>query len=487
MLCRVLSVALAIAIARALQPGEVGLLGLASILVGVLSMVVSCAETAGVVGREEGGDAGYAAAAVVLRLGITAGLVALTLVALPALGHVLAGRDGTEGQLSTLVQLLLWQLVLEAGGGFPRVMLLRHLRFTWVAAAGAIQVVGHVGVALALLWGGYRALGVVMASLAGSALGGSVLWLGLGRDWRAIRSARIGRRVWRDTLVGTTKVVAARSTGYLNCRVDNLLVASVLGPTAMSFYGMAWTMSRQTIGLLDEVLDSVLTPSLAQILEDRERVGRALREAVRHYYLLLVPVSAGMFVAAPELVALVLGVKWLPLVPCLRVMCVTILACPLMTGYSSLLTASGRAQLFGMAATAQFVALVIIVPFLSRRWGIVGAAWGDFASVMVLAVALRMASERAVPGMRWNLLHAGGAPSIAGVVAVALGWLVGAQIGDLTLRLLCEVSGVGLGYLSVLWCFGGRDSLKGFAAALREAARRGEPVAPTGGSSTYSA
>jgi PST family polysaccharide transporter len=311
-----------------------------------------------------------------------------------------------------------------------------------------------------------------------------VLWLGLGRDWRTIGGASIDARVWRETLIGTAKVVAARSTGYLNCRADNLLVASVLGPTAMSFYGMAWTASRQAIGLLDAALDSVLTPALAQIREDRNRVGGALREAVRHYYLLLVPVSAGLFVAAPELVTLVLGSKWLPMVPCLRVMSVTILASPLMTGCSSLLTASGRAHLFGMAATAQLLTLVIVVPFLSMRWGIVGAAWGDFAAVMVLAIALRMASARAMPGMRWDVWRAGGAPGLGGAVAGAIGWSLGAQVSDVALRLVCEVVVIGLSYVAVLWCFGGRDKLNGLVAAFREAVRRAEPIRAATSSTT---
>ena len=468
---RVLSLGLAVVIARVLEPGEVGLLGLASIVVTVLSVVGSCADTGGVVGRGEGSDAGYAAAAVVVRAGFTALLVGVVLVSLPALSHVLAGREGAESELSTLVHLLLWQLALEVVAGFPRVMLLRRLRFIWVAAADVMLVVGHVGLALVLLWNGYRAVGVVMASLLGGVLGGGVLWLGLGRDWRTVTGASIDAHVCRETLIGAAKVVAARSTGYVNCRVDNLIVASVLGPTAMSYYGMAWTASRQAMGLLDEALGSVLTPALAQIHEDRERVALALREAVRHYYLLLIPASVGLFVAAPELVTLVLGAKWLPLVPCLRVMCITVLGCPLMTGCSSLLTASGRAHLFGVAAGAQFVALVIILPVLSWNWGILGAALGDLVGVIVLAVGLRMAAARVIPGMRWDALRAGGTPFVAGLGAGAAGWMLGSQVGDAALRLLCEILMVGFGYVSILWCFGGRDSIRGFVAALQEVAR----------------
>ena len=476
---RILTLLLAVLIARALEPGEVGLLGLTSIIVSVLSVVASCADTGGVVGRRKESHTEYAAAATVVRAAVTALLVGLVLTSLPVLSHLLAGQDGNERQLSALVNLLLWQLAFELAATFPRVMLLRRLQFIWIAVAGVVQVMAHVALALALLWNGYGAMGVVMASLAGGALGAAVLWCGLGRDWHAIGDARINARVLVETLLGTGKVVAARSTGYLNCRADNLLVASTLGPTAMSFYGMAWTASRQTIGLLDETLDSVLTPALTRIRDDRERVGGMLREAVRNYYLLLLPVSAWLFVAAPELVTLVLGEKWLPLVPCLRLMTVTILACPLMTGYSSLLTATGRAHLFGVAAAAQLAALVILIPVLSRRWGILGAGLADLAGVVVLAVALGIASERAVPRMRWDILRTAGVPCLGGLVAVLMAWPVRSLVSDLTLRLLCEGLVVCFAYVSALWCFGGRASLHGLVVALREALRRTVPVTPT--------
>src|SRR5262245_46460210 len=74
---RVLTIVLAIATARALQPDEVGLLGLAVIVVGVLSVATACAETAGVVARSKGSDPEYAWSATATRGAITACLMAL--------------------------------------------------------------------------------------------------------------------------------------------------------------------------------------------------------------------------------------------------------------------------------------------------------------------------------------------------------------------------------------------------------------------------
>ncbi|MEK6321318.1 MAG: hypothetical protein AABN33_06500 [Acidobacteriota bacterium] len=51
---RVLTIILSIATARALLPSQVGILGLAVIVVGIVSLVAACSETAGIVADMKG-------------------------------------------------------------------------------------------------------------------------------------------------------------------------------------------------------------------------------------------------------------------------------------------------------------------------------------------------------------------------------------------------------------------------------------------------
>src|SRR5262245_57230185 len=78
--CRALAIILSISVARILEPREVGLLGLAVLVVGVLSQLSFYSETACVTTRSAGSDTAYAAMAVLLRTVITAMLAFLALV-----------------------------------------------------------------------------------------------------------------------------------------------------------------------------------------------------------------------------------------------------------------------------------------------------------------------------------------------------------------------------------------------------------------------
>src|SRR5262249_27295577 len=68
---RGLGIIMSVVVARTLQPTEVGLLGLAVIVTGVLSLVAACAETAGVVGSSRYTAVAHASAALIIRAALT--------------------------------------------------------------------------------------------------------------------------------------------------------------------------------------------------------------------------------------------------------------------------------------------------------------------------------------------------------------------------------------------------------------------------------
>ena len=476
MLTRALTIVLSIATARALQPTEVGLLGLAVILVGVPSLVTACAESAGVIGRSLGSDQQYAWSATVARAVITTCLLAVAPFLLPPLAHLLAGKETASADLMALAQLLLWQLVIDVAVTYPRVLLQRRLTLTLLVSASLLQITTHVGLSLVLLREGYGAFGVACSTLISAGLSGAFLWCGLfahrGLGWGGKVQAALRYQI----LASTTRVFAGSFVGYLNRCLDNLLVAWILGPAAMSFYGMAWSASRIPMWVLQQALGLVLIPALTHIRSDTERVERMLSESLRHAYLLLLPVCAALFITADSLVTTVLGVKWLPIVPALRVMSVSVLMAPLVIAFNGLLVAMDRAHLTGLASGAQLVTIVVLVVPLATRWGVVGAAFGDLGSTIILSLVLFVLCRLRVPKVRWEVAPAAVLPvaaaTSAGLVASVLS--TGLPVG--VMKLASEACVLAVGYLAIIWVLGGRGRLEELAGLVREVARRPAPV-----------
>jgi O-antigen/teichoic acid export membrane protein len=468
---RFLMVALSIATARALLPSQVGVLGLAVIVVGIVSLIAACSETAGVIGRYEGSDTQHAFAATLVRGSIVAVLLAGLYICLPVVPKLLAGAESAESDLRQLLRVLLLIPVLELAGCYPRVLLQRKLDLTYLAGANLIQAVTHVSLSVLLLWRGYGAAGIAWSSVLCTALGAAVVWLRVlgphGSRWAGMPGARLRR----NTMLSTAKVFAGGFVGYLNGRVDNLLVAGAIGPAAMSFYGMAWSASRIAPQILGQALGFVLVPALAQIQADSERVGRALRESLRHSYLLLAPVSAGLFVSAPLLVITVLGSKWLPMVPCLQVMSVAVLAGPLCSTANALLIATGRAHVAGLASAGQLLVLATVIVPLSRSWGIVGAAYGDMLAVSALTIAFLVVTPALRSMLKRGLVGSIAVPMVAALAAGFLAWGASAQVTGSTMKLLTQIAALLIGYPAILSVLGGKAALRDLILLLRNVSR----------------
>lgn len=464
---RVVAIALSIATARTLEPREVGLLGLAVIMVGFISMVGCYPEMAAVAvpGRERNGK--YATAAFLLRVVMVVLLLVLLKLTFPICAELLTGKEGGGEQLRQIVQILLLAPVVEMLGCYPQVILQRQLDLSWIAGIQLLHPVVFVGLAVVLLVNGYGPMGVVWASLTGTAVVTVLLWLRLWRRTWIEWEGWPGRDEWRKVNLNLAKLFTGGFGGYLGARVDNLLVAGVLGPTAMSFYSMAWNASRVPTGIFARAISSVLVPTLARIGDDTLRVQRAVRETLQHSYLLVTPICAVLFVTAPSLVAVVLGAKWLPIVPGLRVMCFTVLVGPMLDASYAVLISSGRAQLAALGTIVRIVLLVLTMQPFTHRWGIVGAAYSDMVSGLAQTVVFYLITKYSTRGIELGVFSALAVPITAAIVAGAFAWWGGGFLSNGLGRLLGEASFFFLAYPLTVAILGGKDRLSDLAVLLK--------------------
>ncbi|HXG91182.1 MAG TPA: oligosaccharide flippase family protein, partial [Blastocatellia bacterium] len=348
----------------------------------------------------------------------------------------------------------------------------RRLDLNFLALTQILQPVIFVGLALFLLVEGYGAVGVAWANVAATVVVVLVVWLrlwlqGLPR-WHGWPSLSI----WREAMAGSFKMFVGGFGGYLGGRIDNLVVTAAIGPLAMSFYSMAWNASRMPANVFASAINFVFIPTLARIQGDPERVDRGFRECLKHSYLLLAPVCAVLFVSSPLIVTFVLGAKWLPLIPALRVMCFTVLFGPLIFACGALLTGTGRAHLVGIATIVQIVVLLVSIPFLANRWGVVGAAYGDLLAVVALTVVLCATVKVVTRQLNRALFATFTVPVVAAISGGLAAWNLGAHISTDALRLIVECVLTLTVYLLVVLVLGGRARLFDLTTLLRGIVRR---------------
>ena len=469
---RLLTIVLSIATARALEPREVGLLGIAVIIIAVISMICYYPEIAAVAVNGDERHEQYAFASFGLRAVLLAFILVLLSVGFPFLANFIGGKENLSGPLRQLIAILVWVPALELLAGYPRVVFQRRMELNVISTAAAIQPCIFVSLAVLFLLSGYGYVGVAWASVIGALVAAGFLWatyLWLGSiKWFGLPSILT---FW-ETFVGSIRVFVGGFAGFLGERVDNLLVSAAIGPTSMSYYSMAWNGARTPANVFGSTIGFVLIPTLARIQDQPARVERAIRESLRHSYLLLLPLCAFMFVAAPSVVTLVLGPKWMPLVPCFRVMCVTVLTIPVLFTSGALLTGSGRAHLAGLAMLLHLVVLLAAVPPLAKGWGVVGAAFADLMAMSTATAVLFLTARRATRQTEWSLRGTLLVPGISVLVSAGLAYAVGAGFKGVTWQAIAQFAVLTTGYVLMLMLVGGKTRLDELIGLLRGIAPR---------------
>ncbi|OHB76134.1 MAG: hypothetical protein A2Z34_07685 [Planctomycetes bacterium RBG_16_59_8] len=171
---------------------------------------------------------------------------------------------------------------------------------------------------------------------------------------------------------------------YLLLNVDQMFVGKALPPPALGLYAMAYLVSSTLIAEIGGVFSEVLLPAYARLLDDKERLQKAYRDALTMIALIAFPMSGGMLMLAPEITETFLGEKWLAMAPAMMLLCLWGMERGIVATTSPILRAVNRPDISPKMNLIRLVGLcAAIYPFtVLFGWGITGTA----AAVLVGAL-----------------------------------------------------------------------------------------------------
>jgi len=138
--------------------------------------------------------------------------------------------------------------------------------------------------------------------------------------------------------------MGAMSTNYINSNIDRLLIGAILGPQALGYYSMAFNLIMRPVQRINPILTRVAFPVLAQVQGDNERMKRGYFKMLNILTTVNAPLLLGMTAVATVAVPIVLGDKWLPIVPVVQVLAPYSLIRSTGSAGGSMVLAKGRAD-----------------------------------------------------------------------------------------------------------------------------------------------
>jgi O-antigen/teichoic acid export membrane protein len=364
-------------VARLLTPEDYGLVGMAAIYLGLITLLSEFGLGTAVLAIRELSDEQINqlnGLAVVLGL---ASLLASCAAAIPL------GRFFRAPQLPLVVVAMSTTFVIASCKTVPLALLQRDLRFKALAlidlSQALILAVSMIGLAVA----GFRywtlVCGAVLGALVSTA---AVRWL---RHpplaWPRLKSLK--------SAIGlSSSVLVARLCWYVSANADFLVAGRFLGKAALGFYGIGWTLASVPVDRVAALVGQVTPAYFAAVQTDRAAIRRYLLRITEGLALVTFPVSLGLALVAHDFVLVVLGSKWEP----------TIAPLQLLAAYAALrsitpllpqvlqITRDAEFEMWRMVAAA--VAMPVGFYCGGQRWGTVGLAIAWVVVDPLLAIPL---------------------------------------------------------------------------------------------------
>jgi O-antigen/teichoic acid export membrane protein len=309
----------------------------------------------------------------------------------------------------------------------PRLVLTRRVQHRRLVVVDTLALVAASAVAVTLAWRG------------------QTVWVFLGSELTVLAvtagSLLMWRPVWRPHLRWDRDIAAyylrfARASlptsllmrGIEN--LDNLWTGTALGDYALGIYSRAYRFALYPRTLVALPASKVVRGTFAELKSDREGLSRALvgvnAGLVRSGALL----AGALVLAAPELVRIVLGEKWLPMVLPFQLLVAFMLLDPIRLTLTDLLLGIGEQGVVLRSYVLQFVVLGVGLVALGNAFGVAGVAmavnlmaafatvhlswlgrrhadfspwvmWAPPLASMLLAVTATVAVTRLVPSSEW--------------------------------------------------------------------------------------
>ena len=153
-------------------------------------------------------------------------------------------------------------------------------------------------------------------------------------------------------------VFAGSIISYIAMELDTYVAAKVFTLSEMGIYTMAFSLSSKPIIELGKAISKVLFPAFSKIKNQKKRVLNAYIKSSLILFYIITPLSIGLFLVANDFVYVILGEKWLPAAPIIKILSLATFFRSLALPSGGLFFGVGKPQLLFILTLTRAVSLV---------------------------------------------------------------------------------------------------------------------------------
>jgi lipopolysaccharide exporter len=369
-----------VVLGRILEPDSFGLLAMILVVTGFAELLAQMGLSEAIIQRPEPSHLELSS---LYWLNITMGglLYAVLLMVTPLIAALYSAPE--------LERLLPWMalvFLISPWGVQFKALLQKRLQFKPLAIIEIVAAIIGALLAIVLALQGYGVWSLVWGQLAQSLVKALLLVL-VGWRQQMLPKVYFNYTAVKPYLSFGLHLLGSNALNYVNSRIDQLIVGTLLGSQALGYYSMAFNLVLQPISRINPVLTQVAFPVLAKVRSDKARLKRGYFRMLDLLTSINAPVLLGVVAVAPLLIPVVLGEQWLPIVPLVQVLAPFSLIRSTGNAGGSLVLACGRADLAFYWNLLLFAFIPLTVAAGAKIGGLQGLVWTLLGLQMFLLFA----------------------------------------------------------------------------------------------------
>lgn len=355
-----------------------------------------------------------------------------------------------EPQIRHVMPIAALTFLVAPFGTVPAALMSRNMMFRRTAVADWASSLAESASTIYLAWTGSGYWSIVYGRVVGAVVN-AVVKISLGR-WRP--SLRFSSTAMGELFSFGSGIFVKRLLDFSANQLDNIVVGRMLGLSPLGLYDKAFVTVNKVLIRINTGGPMVTFRIFALIYDDAERFRRAYSRVILAASLVSYPVLLALAAAAPDLLHVMYGKRWLPAAVPFQILCVAGIL-KVLNEYAGT-AAQAWGKIWGQVSR-QAIATALIVVFVAAfsRWGLAGAAFGVLLATVSMTVLMNLLLMRLsgipassllraqLPGMLCGAIVSGSVLAVrlmAGSFGASAPWM----------RLLPEVAAGAVAYLGFI-------------------------------------
>ncbi len=309
-----------IVLARLLDASVFGLIALTAVFTSLADILLENGFTAALISKKNCDDVDYSNSIVVSFI-IALALYIIVFFSAPSLAAYYEEPD-LVGIMRILG--LIYFVQIFAAPRTAKVTRQMKFRLLFVCNLVSSIISGVIGIVFAYL--NFGAWAIVIQRLSQQVLLTIILFIFI--RWKI--KFKVDFRRMLDLTKNTFGIVIGLLINYAGTAITSLVIAKIYSVTDLGYYDKGPSLPMQLSLYTFGAITSVLLPTLVSYQGDIEKIKSIVRRLNRLIAFVLAPMMVGMLLVSKELIIVLYGDKWLPMLKIMQFSCLYYLATPFM-------------------------------------------------------------------------------------------------------------------------------------------------------------